>query len=116
MSALDELVIFCGEHPEIRAHKRIGELLQATAAELAALKAELDKCVAWHEGDDSPHAQLEQTIAQLRASEKEARKVIKRCLQNMGVPPRDKYSYDSTWEDAYKLATTYLSTHPEETK
>lgn len=37
------------------------------AAELAQLRTELDKCVAWHEGDCSPHAQLEQTIAQLRA-------------------------------------------------
>ena len=34
---------------------------------IAQLRAELDKCVAWHEGDDSPHAQLEQTIVQLRA-------------------------------------------------
>ena len=42
MSAFTELAIFCGDHPEIRAHKRIGELLQATAAELAQLKAKED--------------------------------------------------------------------------
>jgi hypothetical protein len=43
MSAFTELAIFCGDHPEIRAHKRIGELLQATAAELAQLKFDKDE-------------------------------------------------------------------------
>jgi chromosome segregation ATPase len=41
MDALDELMAFCEKHPEIRAHKKIGELLQDVAAELAALSTEL---------------------------------------------------------------------------
>jgi hypothetical protein len=58
------------------------------AAELAELKAErddlllintdlratLDRSIAWHEGDDSPHARLDQELAQLRAELDEARK------------------------------------------
>jgi hypothetical protein len=43
MSALTELAIFCGEHPEIRAHKRIGELLQATAAAWLSAHQEVKK-------------------------------------------------------------------------
>jgi hypothetical protein len=43
-----------------------GETADRMDTELAKLRAELDKCVAWHEGDRSPHAELEQTIAQLR--------------------------------------------------
>lgn len=37
MSAFRELAIFCGDHPEIRAHRRIGELLLLVAAEIDKL-------------------------------------------------------------------------------
>ncbi len=39
--------------------------------ELNDLLAKLDEAIAWHEGDCSPHAELEQTIAQLRAEKDE---------------------------------------------
>lgn len=41
------------------------------AAELATLRAKLDEAIAWHEGDDSPHARLEAKLATLRALLKE---------------------------------------------
>lgn len=36
MSAFIDLAKFCGDHPEIRAHKMVGELLRAADAELEA--------------------------------------------------------------------------------
>jgi uncharacterized membrane protein YccC len=47
---------------------------QQAAAELTSLlqqvtelQAKLDEAITWHEGDDSPHARLEQELAQLRS-------------------------------------------------
>jgi len=48
------------------------QMWKETIDQNAQLRAELDKCIAWHEGDCSPHAQLEQTIAELRVALKDA--------------------------------------------
>jgi hypothetical protein len=49
---------------------------QEAAKELKQLHAELDKAIAWHEGDDSPHAKLDQEISQLLAKNKAMRNAL----------------------------------------
>jgi hypothetical protein len=86
-SALDKLVygsmgnyeanIELTQLKEYAAAKEHGYELQVAKSDrdeetIRQLQAELDKCIAWHEGDCSPHAQLEQTIAELRTALKEA--------------------------------------------
>jgi hypothetical protein len=69
MSAFIELAKFCTQHPEIRAHKMIGLLLQDVEQELAALKKkESDNRKGW---DD-----CYEVNTQLRARLDEARKVM----------------------------------------
>jgi uncharacterized coiled-coil protein SlyX len=57
------------------------ELRELAATELADLRARLDQAIAWHEGDDSPHAQLEQRIASLEASNAKAREALLELAQ-----------------------------------
>jgi len=108
MSAFTELAIFCGDHPEIRAHKRIGELLQATAAELAQLKFdkdELTKSILALRGEMVLiKGMWKETIdknTQLRAERDEARKVIEMI--------------DGLHPD-FPVITDFLKAHPEVTK
>jgi hypothetical protein len=72
MSALDELIrIECNKfHDE---PSQLGEMakeeLSALRTRIAELEKLVDDAVKWHEGEDSPHAQLEQRIAELEAAE-----------------------------------------------
>lgn len=46
MSAILDLEVFIQSHPEIRGHKKIGELLNGLRSELASLRARAEKAEA----------------------------------------------------------------------
>jgi DNA repair exonuclease SbcCD ATPase subunit len=116
--------------------------LDKAAAELAELKAEVDTCYTQNEAFRQCNAELRNQLHTLQAALDEwenakkfvadgckdeqhcgcvpilkrqldeAREVIEELLNYLGHPPKDKYSYDSRWEDADKHARAYLASHP----
>ena len=130
MSAFTELAIFCGDHPEIRAHKRIGELLQATAAELAQLKFdkdELTKSILALRGEMVLiKGMWKETIdknAQLRTENEEAKKLLDEleraeCNYRADHDVRGDGSLETgrAWDHMRhcgERASTFLKAHPE---
>jgi hypothetical protein len=107
-------------------------------AEFESRKRTLDEAIEWHEGDRSPHAELEQTIVQLRAELGEAKewrtmlsglaaKYIVRCgklrmemddipnwfLHVTGTHGHSEPHYWPTECETCKEIATFLAAHPE---
>ena len=63
---------------------------------------------------ESENAQLREELAMLEKQLEEARGIITKFLAYLGHPSKDRYSYDSPWEDVDTLARAWLAAHPEE--
>lgn len=79
MSALENVLYKLGQYKigfgPIDVNMQSVEIDKATAEYKQLIKM-LDEAVAWHEGDRSPHAKLEQTIAQLQTELESANATI----------------------------------------
>jgi hypothetical protein len=95
---IEEAILICGELV-----RGVGE---EAAVELVGLLELLEKAIAWHEGEDSPHAELEAQLAALAARAEnaerllaEARIIFAKFLDtNERVFP---LSIITRWQDAY---------------
>jgi chromosome segregation ATPase len=52
------------------------DIIHNIVRENATMRAKLNEAIAWHEGDDSPHAQLEAELATLRDAHNEMEGII----------------------------------------
>jgi proteasome assembly chaperone (PAC2) family protein len=65
---IEEAILICGEV--------VGYVGEAAAAELVGLNELLDKAIAWHEGEDSPHAELEAQLSALTERAENAERLL----------------------------------------
>ena len=87
--------------------------------ELEKLRADLEEAIAFHEGDTSPHAQLEQRVAQLEEELKEARKILAPVAAIYeqvvrGTPGKDLVQVWVSYKDVITASHNYLTSHPQE--
>jgi len=68
-------------------------------AENDRLVQEIDKMIAWHEGDDCPHARLDNEISRLQVVVNEAEKAIKIALKTLPDSEHEDDSWDFAWEE-----------------
>ena len=123
MSAIRELGIFCGQHPEIRAHKTIGELLRLAEEELAdlsariaelepedeRLKAELDKAnntLDYRLNVTDPI--FEKKLEQLKIAVDEAEEKINIALKTLPDSEHEDDSWGWAWEELSGEAQTFV--------